>query len=241
MIVLPPSETKAPGGSGAALDVASLSFPGLNPVRRELIAELSSLDVDEALEVLGISERLRGEAEANRVLTTAATMPAVERYTGVLYDALDAPSLSDAARTRLAVGSALFGLVRAGDLIPHYRLSAGNKLGGRTLKSRWGTAITAELEALDGLVVDLRSGAYQQLGRFREAVTVRVETPEGKVVSHFNKHYKGGLARVLAECPDEPDDAAGVVRVARAAGLDARVDDDPPKSAPNQVILTVER
>ena len=90
-------------------------------------------------------------------------------------------------------------------------------------------------------MVDLRSGAYRQLGRFREAVTVRVETPEGKVVSHFNKHYKGGLARVLAECPDEPDDAAGVVRVARAAGLDARVDDDPPKSAPNQVILTVER
>ncbi len=241
MIVLPPSETKAPGGSGAPLDVATLSFPGLSPVRRELIAELSSLDVDTALEVLGISERLRGEAEANRALAEAPTMPAIERYTGVLFDALDAPSLPDAARTRLAVGSALFGLVRADDLIPHYRLSAGNKLGGRTLKSRWGTAITAELEALDGLVVDLRSGAYQQLGRFRDAVTVRVETPEGKVVSHFNKHYKGELARVLAECPDEPDEAAGVVRVARAAGLDARVDEAPPKSAPNQVILTVER
>ncbi len=59
-------------------------------------------------------------------------MPAIERYTGVLYDALDIGSLRGSAatraRTRLAVGSALFGLVRADDPVPAYRLSASSKL-----------------------------------------------------------------------------------------------------------------
>lgn len=218
LIVLPPSETKAPGGSGPAVDLEGLSFPALTPVRCALLDELSSLEVDDAMEVLGISGRLRPEAEANRELRTSPTMPALYRYTGVLFDALSAPTLPESAWERLAVGSALFGVVRAGDLIPRYRLSGGTKLGGRTMRSRWGRLITEAL-AEEGFVVDLRSGAYQQLGRVPGAVTVRVEK-DGKVVSHFNKHYKGELARVLASAPVAAASAADVVDIARAAGLD---------------------
>lgn len=225
LIVLPPSETKAPGGTGAPLDLDSLSFPELNPARREIAEVLSSLAPDEALSILKISQKLRGEAVANTELFTAPTMPALERYTGVLYDALDAPSLSDAARSRLAVGSALFGLVRAGDLIPHYRLSGGTKLEGRTMKSRWGSLITDALTKVQEveLVVDLRSGTYQQLGRLTGAVTARVESVQEdgshKVVSHFNKHYKGQLARVLATAPSEAYSIDDVAALAQAAGL----------------------
>lgn len=218
LIVLPPSETKAPGGSGPALDLEGLSFPTLTPVRSALIDELSGLEVADAMAVLGISEKLRPEAEANRELRTSPTMPALHRYTGVLFDALSAPTLPELAWDRLAVGSALFGVVRAGDLIPRYRLSGGTKLDERTMRSRWGRLITDAL-AEEDFVVDLRSGAYQQLGRVPGAVTVRVEK-DGKVVSHFNKHYKGELARVLASAPVSAASAADVVDIARAAGLD---------------------
>ena len=217
LIVLPPSETKAPGGSGPALDLEGLSFPTLTPVRSALIDELSGLEVTDAMAVLGISEKLRPEAEANRELRTSPTMPALHRYTGVLFDALSAPTLPELAWDRLAVGSALFGVVRAGDLIPRYRLSGGTKLDERTMRSRWGRLITEAL-AEEDFVVDLRSGAYQQLGRVPGAVTVRVEK-DGKVVSHFNKHYKGELARVLASAPVAASSAADVVDIARAAGL----------------------
>ena len=217
LIVLPPSETKAPGGSGPALDLEGLSFPTLTPVRSALIDELSDLEVTDAMAVLGISEKLRPEAEANRELRTSPTMPALHRYTGVLFDALSAPTLPELAWDRLAVGSALFGVVRAGDLIPRYRLSGGTKLDERTMRSRWGRLITDAL-AEEDFVVDLRSGAYQQLGRVPGAVTVRVEK-DGKVVSHFNKHYKGELARVLASTPVAAASAADVVDIARAAGL----------------------
>lgn len=226
LIILPPSETKAHGGSGAALNWDELSFPALNPIRQEIAAELSSLDVEEALKVLKLSEKLRGEAESNRELASSPTMSALERFTGVLYDALDAPTLPPEARRYLAVGDALFGLVRADDLIPHYRLSGGTKLGGKTLKSRWGTAITDELRALVAageFLIDMRSGTYQQLGKLKDAATVRVETVQEdgsrKVVSHFNKHYKGELARVLALSGERVSSLKDAASIAQEAGM----------------------
>lgn len=269
LILLPPSETKAPGGTGTPLNLESLSFPTLNAVRGELIDDLSSLDIDDALQVLGISEALRGEAEANRDLWTAPTLPALQRYTGVLYDALDVATLQEAdadAWSRLAVGSALFGVARATDAIPHYRLSASTKLPQRdacrgtgspvltavpTLKRRWGRLITSALQATpdgsgDGIIVDLRSGGYQGLGKVPGAVTVRVESvrPDGsrKVVSHFNKHYKGVLARVLATAGTDADaarTAVDIVDLAEAAGLTVEINEPVAGKAPRDTLTLV--
>ena len=100
LILLPPSETKAHGGNGAPLNWDELSFPALNPVRQDIAVDLAQLDVDKALEVLGISEKLRPEAESNTELFDSPTMPAIERFTGVLYDALDAATLPPAAEVK---------------------------------------------------------------------------------------------------------------------------------------------
>ena len=231
LIVLPPSETKSFGGDHPPLDWDLLSFPELNPVREQIAADLVALD--DPFTVLGISDKLAAEVEANQQLLTSPTAPAILRYTGVLYDALSAGTLPNEALQRLAIGSALFGVVRAGDLIPHYRLSGGTKLPTRsssttpTLKSRWGGLITEVLSSADDLVVDLRSGTYQQLGRLKTAITVRVESvqPDGtrKVVSHFNKHYKGELARVLALSEQDPISIDEVAAIARAAGMTVEI------------------
>jgi uncharacterized protein len=156
-------------------------------------------------------------------------MPALLRYTGVLYDALDVRSLrgtaASRARSRLAVGSALFGLVRADDPVPAYRLSAGSTLGRGTLASRWKPVLEPVLASIAAgeLVVDLRSGSYAALARIPGAVDVDVlaEHPDGRrtVVSHFNKAHKGKLARLLAGTRAEPADAAAVATLARRAGM----------------------
>ena len=233
LILLPPSETKSTGGSGAPLDLTELSWPELAEVRRAIADDLVALSADRelAMAALKLGPKLAAEVDANAALCTSPTMPALDRYTGVLYDALDAGSLSPAARSRLAVGSALFGVVGGEDMIPKYRLSGGSKLprsgGGDpapTMKARWGKSITEALTGGDhGLIVDLRSGTYMNLGKVPGAVTATVLTTEGKVVSHFNKHHKGLLARALAESPAESLEAA--VDVARAAGLDAEARD----------------
>ncbi|MFP5023012.1 peroxide stress protein YaaA [Pseudonocardia phyllosphaerae] len=240
LVLLPPSETKRAGGDGPPLDLAALSHDAdLGAVRKELADELVALAADRpaARAALGVSARQDAEIDRNAALFTSPTMPALDRYTGVLYDALDAGSFTravrDRARSRLAVQSALFGVVGADDPIPAYRLSAGSKLpGSGTLASRWRPVADPLLAriAAGELVVDLRSGGYAALGAVPGAVTVNVlaERPDGSrsVVSHHNKSHKGGLARLLAASRAEPADATAVARIARRAGHTVERDGD---------------
>lgn len=230
LVLLPPSETKHPGGDGGPLDLAALGSPQLTPVREQLVAAVVELaaDLPAARAALGLSPAQDGEIARNAVLRTSPTMPAIERYTGVLYDALDVRSLTGAQRRRaagrLAVGSALFGLLRADDPVPAYRFSAGSSLPGLpTLRSIWKPVLTDVLADVDDLVVDLRSGAYADLAPAPGAVTVQVlsERPDGTraVVSHFNKAHKGRLARLLATTTGEPDSVVRLRALLRRAGL----------------------
>ncbi|MED5814707.1 peroxide stress protein YaaA [Mycolicibacterium sp. 050232] len=239
IVLLPPSETKRTGGDGPPVRLDILSSPKLTPLRQSLIDELVDLaaDPEASRKALGISASQDVEIERNAALWQAPTMPAIERYTGVLYDALDIGSLRGAAaaraRARLAVGSALFGLLRADDPVPAYRLSASSKLPGQPgLAKRWRPLLEPVLAdiAAHELIVDLRSGSYAGLGRIPGAVRVQVlaEHPDGHrtVVSHFNKAHKGHLARALAGSRAEPGDAAAVAAVARRAGMNVERDGD---------------
>ena len=232
LVLLPPSETKAGGGGGPALRLGALAHPMLTPLREELLDELVKLaaDVPAARAALGLSPRQDGELARNAALRTSPTMPALLRYTGVLYDALDFRSLRGTAavraRSRLAVASALFGLLGADDPVPGYRLSAGSSLPGRgTLAATWRPVLEPVLATIAAheLVVDLRSGSYAALARVPGAVTVDVlaEHPDGhrSVVSHANKSHKGHVARLLATTRAEPSDAAAVATLLRRAGL----------------------
>lgn len=230
LVLLPPSETKTSGGDGGPLDLDELSFPELNPTRRKLADALVSLagNVPASMSALGISERQRAEVARNAELWESPTLFALARYTGVLFDALGVASMSaaefDRAARRLAVGSALFGIVRGGDPIPAYRLSAGSNIPGiGGLRRLWRPTLEPVLSGLDSLVVDMRSGAYASLARVPGAVPVRVVTERagGKrtAVSHHNKAHKGRLGRALALVRREPRAIADVCEVAGAADL----------------------
>lgn len=210
LVLLPPSEGKATGRRGAALDLDRLSFPTLTATRRRLVSTLETLarqDPAGLSRALGLAPQQTVEIDADATLTTAPTLPVVELYSGVLYQALDYASLSAGAKRRagssLAVASALFGLARPKDRLPSYRLSGRTVLPGLGgLAPVWRPVLEPELAALDRLVVDLRSGAYAALARASGAVEVRVLRETGgtrSVVSHDNKYTKGLLARALCE------------------------------------------
>jgi hypothetical protein len=230
LVLLPPSETKALGGDGVPLDLAALTAPELTDVRTEIAEALVKLagDVPASRAALGLSPKQEAEITRNAELWTSPTRPALERYTGVLYDALDVATMTRPQRARagrrLAVGSALFGLVRGEDPIPAYRLSAGSALPGLpTLRALWRPALAPVLASIGELVVDLRSGSYAALAPVPGAVTLEVlsERPDGtrSVVGHFNKAHKGRVARLLALTTAEPEDVVGLRRLLRRAGL----------------------
>jgi cytoplasmic iron level regulating protein YaaA (DUF328/UPF0246 family) len=138
LVLLPPSETKVTGGEpGTSLDLSLLSFGAQNPVRRALLQQVVKLSGDEtaALAALKLGPKGAPEVQRNQEVLHSPVMPALERYTGVLFDALGV----NRSRTGAAgmggrhggrVFSALFGLVRAFDPIPAYRLSFDSKLSG---------------------------------------------------------------------------------------------------------------
>lgn len=188
-------------------------MPGLLNERDRVVDALVALSSDEdvAARVLKLGATQLGEIATNVVIRSAPTMRAVDRYTGVLFDALAADSLDAPARRWLGghvmIHSAPFGPIGALDLIPSYRLGAGISLPGiDALRRIWAGPVTQALRAAEpGFVLDLRSEAYVALGPVPEDVPhsyVRVVT-EGadgavRALNHFNKHAKGALVRLLA-------------------------------------------
>lgn len=230
-IVLPPSETKRDGGIASPLDVTGLSFPSLNPLRRRLVNALVALSKDEqaALRALKLGPKGSAEAARNRVLKTAPTMPALDRYTGVLYDALDAATLSPDARavanSRVLIHSALFGLVRANDLIPAYRLSHDSRIPQLSLSREWPERNATVLNSLEGLIIDARSQGYVDLGPIRAGertayLRVVSEGPDGQVraLNHFNKKAKGEFTRSLLESGEDPATIDECIELSRQLG-----------------------
>ncbi|MCK8681335.1 peroxide stress protein YaaA [Streptomyces lichenis] len=240
LVLLPPSEGKAPSGDGAPLDPGALSLPGLAGARAavlEELVELCSADEEKAREVLGLSEGLRGEVAKNAGLRTAGARPAGKVYTGVLYDALGLATLDAAARERaraaLLVFSGLWGAVGVADRIPSYRCSMGVRLPGLgALGAHWRAPMAEVLPdaAGDGLVLDLRSAAYAAAWKPKGEVAERTATvrvlhaPTRKVVSHFNKATKGRLVRSLLVAGVEPGTPAELVEVLRGMGYVVEAD-----------------
>lgn len=215
IVLLPPSETKRSGGNGAPLDLASLRFPELLDVRQKTCADLVMLcnDPIAAARALKLGPTQSDAITRNVSLMTTPTMPALLRYTGVLYDAFDSASLSDRqwehAASLVIIQSALFGPVSAADQLPDYRLSHDSRLVP-SLKARWSTPGAEALKSVSGVCVDLRSEGYAALAPLPnrpEAHYVRVIASDGngrvRALNHFNKQAKGLFARALVNAAED--------------------------------------
>lgn len=231
LILLPPSETKRPGGVGISIDKAAIIWAALDPARDQLIHALEQLCQDQsaAIKALGLGKKSAADLELNKNLMTSPTMPALERYSGVLYEALGFATLSTAALQRanekLFIQSALFGLLPAMEQIPNYRFSASSKLPGINLKSVWQKAHEAVWPRMIGDILDLRSLEYRELNpvpQERAYFNVEVVSTDGKALNHFNKKSKGLFTRSALE--HGLDSISDVSRVAQLAGLQASVE-----------------
>jgi len=211
MILLPPSEGKSAPLSGVSN--RELSFPDLGTSRKQVwqaLIKMCTGDPDLAARNLGLGVTQLDEVSTNAHLDKATCGPAIDVYTGVLYEALDAASLNARTRTKLnsavAISSALFGLVRPLDEIPAYRLSGNSILtDSPRLPQVWREEVSAAIAASTGPIIDLRSQTYVALGPIpvqcnARALVMRVlfeKNGKRSVVSHFNKATKGELVRAL--------------------------------------------
>lgn len=227
LILLPPSERKAPGGSGPPWAPGTTRLAELDEARERVLAALARALRGSAADrqaLLGVSGDALAEAvAADHQVRSSPTCPAIERYTGVLYDALDARTLPATSRRRLArqvlVLSGLFGAVAPTDPIPTYKLKMGASLPGLgRLAPFWRPHLDAALAPLSArrtvwnLLPGEHAAAWTAPGRAACEVRVRFldEVERGgerrlTTVSHWNKLLKGALVRhLLATQLDDP-------------------------------------
>jgi hypothetical protein len=234
LILLPPSEGKATPVDGAPVALDSLAYAAELGERRAALLDALEALVDlpraEALRALAISARQAGEIVVDAELREAPAAPAANVYTGVLYDRLGLPELPAAARKRVLIASALWGVVRPGDRIPYYRFSAKARLEGiGALAAWWRPALAEALPDREGeLVVDMRSAAYAAAWKPRRATPLAVRAFSGsggkrKPVSHMAKAVRGEVARALLEARKAPAGPEAAAAVAAAAGFEVEL------------------
>ena len=193
LILLAPSEEKAGGGVRGRLR----ETPAQRWVREQLV-ELAATGSPEALgkafDVKGLALD-KARAEALALAGPVPLLPALSRYRGVAFQALDAASLKPETWAQVFIPSNLRGLVRGDEPLPPYKLKLGALPG---LKAHWRKALVPSLAALpEGAVWELLPGDSADLlkGWVRPRHTVEIFDARGKAVSHFAKKYRGLVAR----------------------------------------------
>lgn len=212
LVLLPPSRGVRDGGDGPRWRDTSLADGGHGTARRTAIAAARKLTGDRLVAAIGGRSAVPEARAWLRQIHRAPTMPAVERYAGVVYEHLDVASLPPQARRRagrhVLIPSALFGPLLGDDPVPAYRLLMAARLPepvGR-LAAFWRPHVAdriGDVLADGATVVDLLSAEYAAAvpaaaRRGRHWVTVDVVGTDGrKVPGTVGKQCKGALARQL--------------------------------------------
>lgn len=232
LILLPPSETKRstpdernsfPESSSEAvsqkqpvLELSALAFAEeLTEIRTKLIDEVTEESAQkDAAAVFKLGPKQAVALEHNVLLKSSPVIPALMRYTGVLFDEILTEEFTQQqwqwSNDHIVINSALFGPIRAHDHIPNYRFSAQTRIGTQTNMQRWKSALQELFHQFDGPILDFRSKAYAKLGPLEENSerlfldpAVRDSTGKLKSLSHFNKQTKGKIVQMLME--DQPE------------------------------------
>jgi len=221
LILLPPSESKTGRNRGRPADPERVSFPELSATRADVAAALARVSAHpDAASLLGVSANLLADIAHNTRLGSAPAVPVADLYTGVLYEALDLPSMDTAARRCanrwLVVVSALFGALRPVDKVPPYRLSMGVNLAGLgPLASVWRAPLASVLPvaAGRGVIVDCRSSTYAAAWVPQGDLAARWVQIRVPGATHMAKHTRGLVARHLCESGVDARTANALERV----------------------------
>ena len=197
-ILLPPSEGKSPVPGKNSFRA---QFPDFVNDVQVVIDMLAGLSLPEQRALYGLkSEEKAAEAHAQNLgALDAPCLPAISRYTGVVYDHLDYDTLSSkaTARKRILIVSALFGLIEGGAPLPAYKLSMTP-----WLSKYWMPRNSDRLLAVAGgkPVLNLLSQTYARALDYPALVTVDFRVGDGqKAAGHFGKAIKGRFVRWILE------------------------------------------
>lgn len=206
-VLLAPAETKNEGGKESPFCIDNFKFKELFPFQEYILNlyenHIEALSLEELSDWFGL-KNLKEVEKYQQSLYTQPTMKAIQRYNGVAFDALDYGILPSKTQQyiddNVILFSNLFGVLSASDLIPNYKYKQGAKLPKVVVEKYYNEKISSFLdENLGEEILDLRAGFYEKFYKPRHAKVLTFKfIKDGKVVSHWAKHYRGKLLREIA-------------------------------------------
>lgn len=190
LILIPPSEGKTSGGKHPPLKK-------IHPLTKELHKQLTTEKNQEKL--LGVKgNKLEESIQANKHILKSATFPAIERYSGVVYDGIDYQTLKQKKffDSHVRIVSALFGVVKPQDLLPDYKLKI-EKLKADKL---WLEENSQQLK--NHFIIDLLPKTHRKAISYDDGIEVEFTIiKNGKKIpaGHNGKFIKGRFVRWLVE------------------------------------------
>jgi hypothetical protein len=200
-ILLAPAETKQSGGINAPLDIRRL-----HDFQKEVLEayeeQIKNSTIEELSDWFGL-KNLKEVEKFKRSILDLPTLKAIQRYTGVAFDAIDYNNLDAKSKQYIDnntyIFSNFFGMVRANFPIPEYKFKQGKvlkkfdniKLFKKHLKSILDNVLGDE-------ILDLSASHYNKFYKPSANVITFKFLKDGKVVSHWAKHYRGAVLKEIA-------------------------------------------
>lgn len=206
-ILLAPAEIKQIGGGGVPLCNKNFSFPTLYKYQLEVLEHYKSFLETQTIEQLSSWFGLKNLNDVERYskpLSNKPTIKAIQRYIGVAFEALDYDSLKKKEQNyidkNVLIFSNLFGVLKSSDLIPDYKYKQGSQLPNINVEKFYKENLKDILDDyLDDEVVDLRAGFYDKFYKTSAPTITFKFLKDGKVVSHWAKHYRGLVVRAISK------------------------------------------
>lgn len=191
IILIPPSEGKQVGGRYSPINK-------LNSITKLILEQINIADSKKLYDLK--DKALNDAIKINQEILLSKTLPAIERYSGVVYNGINYSSLSDKDKKLfnkyIRIVSALFGLLKPQDNIPNYKLKI-DKLNSANL---W---LEENSKLLKGkYVIDLLPKAHRKSVSYTSGIEVEfVLLRNGKKMpaGHQGKLIKGKFVRWLIE------------------------------------------
>ena len=199
-ILIPPSEGKS------KIKPQEIKFEDTNFVFersvKQVVRLLNLIDNEDLRSIYGTSqEKSELFHRQNEDIFKSRCAPAINRYTGVVYQHLEWESLSKEAKEymnkNILIFSGLFGMTTPATLIPDYKL----KMNVLSLQYHWAPILTEALKD-EELIFDLLPQVYRK-AYMPNKNTIQIEFKvEGKgntrSAGHFGKAVKGKFIRFLS-------------------------------------------
>ncbi|MFX4210675.1 YaaA family protein [Aliarcobacter butzleri] len=207
-ILFSPSETKNSGGLNKSFDNSSFIFPELYSFREEILNKYNNFIKTASKTQL---EKLFGTKKDETInsykkdIFQSLIMKAILRYEGVAYDYLEYKVLDRNEQKyideNVLIFSNLFGVLKASDEIPDYKLKQGETFENLKIEKFYSDSFSSKLDEFlkDEDVIDLRAGFYEKFYQIKKPYITMKFIKDGKVVSHWAKAYRGIILRLLAQ------------------------------------------